>query len=113
MSFKGLLNDFCKIYTRTESVDADTGEQIFANTLVAENVPCALQYNGGSIDRFGRLIKGDNLEKIYLLPQAFAITKQDTIIEVRGTQYRVNEVIDLGGRKRYLRLNLERYKLDD
>lgn len=113
MSFKGLLNDVCKIYSRTESVDAETGEQTFTNTLLAEGVPCALQYNGGSIDRFGRLIKGDNLEKMFLLPQAVALTKQDTIIEVRGVQYRINEIVDLGGRKRFLRLNLERYKLDD
>lgn len=113
MSFESLLNDTCTIYTRTESVDADTGEQLFTNTKLAENVPCALQHSGGGLDRTARLIRGDNTDRLYLLPQAFEIKKQEHIIDVRGHTYRVREVIDMGGRKRYLRLDLERVNLDD
>ena len=113
MSFESLLNDTCTIYTRTESVDADTGEQLFTNTKLAENVPCALQHSGGGLDRTSRLIKSDNTDRLYLLPQAFEIKKQEHIIDVRGHTYRVREVIDMGGRKRYLRLDLERVNLDD
>lgn len=113
MNFEGLLNDVCNIYTRTESIDADTGEQIFTNTLVAENVRCALQHSGGGLDRTARLIRSDNTDRLYLLPPAFEIKKQDHIISVRNNNYRVREIIDMGGRKRYLRLDLERVNLDD
>lgn len=112
MSFKGLLNDTCKIYKRVGTIDAETGEQLFTDSLVADNVKCALQYNGGSIDRSSRLIKGSNYDRIYLFPRT-DISKQETIIECRSVKYRVNEIIDLGGRKRYLRLDLERIKLND
>jgi len=113
MSFEGLLNDVCNIYTRTESIDADTGEQIFTNTLVAENVRCALQHSGGGLTRTERLVKSDNTDRLYLLPLAFEIKKQEHIVTVRGNSYRVREIIDMGGRKRYLRLDLERVNLDD
>lgn len=113
MSFEGLLNDICDVYTRTLTVDADTGEQTFANTLVAQNVPCALQHSGGGLDRTARLIRSDNTDRLYLLPLAFEIKKQDHIISVRGNNYRVREIIDMGGRKRYLRLDLERVNVDD
>lgn len=112
MSFKGLLNDTCNIYSRTETIDEETGEQIFTNTLVAGNVLCALQNSSGSIDRQGRLIKSSNYDRIYLLPRT-DITKQNTIIEVRAKKYRVSEVTDLGGRKRYLRIDLELIELDE
>lgn len=113
MSFGGLLIDTCTIYQRTESVDADTGEQIFTNTKVAENVPCALQHSSGDLDRTSRLIRSDNTDRLFLFPQAFEIKKQDHIIEVREHTYRVREIIDLGGRKRFLRLDLERVDLND
>lgn len=113
MSFRSLLNDVCTIYERVESTDADTGEQLFEQRIVAENVRCALQHGGGSLDRNARLITGDNTDRLYLLPPAFEITKQSHVIEVRGNKYRVNEITDLGGRKRFLRLNLERETLDE
>lgn len=113
MSFESLLNDTCTIYTRTESIDADTGEQLFTNTKLAENVPCALQHSGGTLTRTERLIKSENTDRLYLKPLAFEIKKQEHIIDVRGHTYRVREVIDMGGRKRYLRLDLERVNLDD
>lgn len=113
MSFQGLLNDICDVYTRAESIDADTGEQTFANTLVAQNVPCALQHSGGGLDRTARLIRSDNTDRLYLMPPTFAIKKQETVVSVRGNNYRVREIIDMGGRKRYMRLDLERVNLDD
>lgn len=113
MSFKGLLNDTCTIYERVESADSDTGQQLFELNPIAQEVPCALQHGGGSLDRNARLITGDNTDRVYLLPQAFEITKQHHVIEVRGNRYRVREVTDLGGRKRYLRLNVERTALDE
>lgn len=113
MSFKGLLNDTCTIYERVASTDSDTGQQLFENQPVAENVPCALQHSGGSIDRNARLITGENTDRVYLLPQAFEISKQRHIIGVRGNKYRVREVTDLGGRKRYVRVDLERIALED
>ena len=113
MSFESLLNDTCTIYTRTESIDADTGEQLFTNTKLAENVPCALQHSGGGLTRTERLVKSDNTDRLYLLPLAFEIKKQEHIVTVRGNSYRVREIIDMGGRKRYLRLDLERVNLND
>ena len=113
MSFAGLLIDTCNIYTRVESSDSETGEQIFSKQLVAENVACALQHSGGGLDRTSRLIRSDNTDRLYLFPQAFEIKKQEHIIEVRNHTYRVREVIDMGGRKRFLRLDLERVNLDD
>lgn len=113
MSFQSLLNDTCTIYSRAEVIDSDTGEQTFTDTAVAENVPCALQHSGGGVDRQGRIITGDNMDRLYLLPQAFEITKQNHIVEVRGNKYYISEVTDLGGRKRFLRLNLTRVALDE
>ena len=107
-----MLNDTCTIYTRTASTDPDTEEQVFTLAKVAENVPCALQYSGGGLDRTSRLAKEDNADRLYLLPQAVTISKMETVVEVRGKQYRVREVIDMGGRKRYLRLDLERYSVN-
>ena len=112
MSFDALLNDTCTIYTRTVGTDAETEEQVFALTKVAEHVPCALQHAGGGLDRTSRLAKEDNSDRLYLLPQAVTISKMETVIEVRGNQYRVREIIDMGGRKRYLRLDLERYSVE-
>lgn len=112
MSFSALLNDVCTIYTRTASTDNETEEQVFSLTKTAENVPCALQHAGGGLDRTSRLGKEDNTDRLYLLPQAVTISKMETVIEVRGNQYRVREIIDMGGRKRYLRLDLERYSVN-
>lgn len=112
MSFGGLLNDTCTITARVESTDALTGEQLFTNQVLAQNVPCALQHGGGSLDRNSRLITGDNTDRLYLFPQAFEIEKGVHIFTVRGNSYRVREVIDLGGRKRYLRVDLERIQLE-
>lgn len=113
MSFQGLLNDTCTFYTRQETTDADTGEQMFELVAVATAVPCALQHSGGGWNRDDRLERGDNTDRLYLLPQSFAIKKDATIVEVRGRQYRVREITDLGGRKRYLRLNLDSEVLDE
>lgn len=113
MSFASLLNDTCNIYARTESVDEETGEQIFAQELVAENVPCAFQNGSGALDRSGRLVTGSNTDRLYLFPPDFEILKTVHIVEVRGAQFRISEVKDMGGRKRYLRLDLERVALDD
>ena len=111
MSFTSLLNDTCTIYSRVESVDAETGEQLFAWQATASNIPCALQHSGGGLDRTSRLAKEDNSDRLYLLPVA-GISKMETVVEVRGTQYRVREIIDMGGRNRYLRLDLERYSIN-
>ncbi len=112
MSFGGLLNDTCTISARVESTDEETGEQLFENQVIAEDVPCALQHGGGSLDRNARLITSENTDRLYLFPQAFEIKKHEHIITVRGSSYRVREVTDLGGRKRYLRLDLERTELE-
>lgn len=112
MSFGGLLNDTCTISTRVESADAETGEQIFTNQVIAQNVPCALQHGGGSLDRNSRLITSENTDRLYLFPQAFKIKKQEHIITVRGNSYRVREITDLGGRKLYMRLDIERIELE-
>lgn len=113
MSFGGLLNDTCTISARVESADPITGEQIFANRVIAANVPCALQHSGGNLERNARLITGDNTDRLYLFPQPFEIEKGVHVITVRGNSYRVREIIDLGGRKRYLRLDLERTQLEE
>lgn len=112
MSFFALLNDRCTISERVESTDVETGEQIFENKAVASDVPCALQHGGGTLDRNTRLITSENTDRLYLFPQTFEIKKQVHIIAVRGSSYRVREVTDLGGRKRYLRLDLERIELE-
>ena len=112
MSFAALLNDVCTIYTRTAGTDTVTEEQVFSLTKVAENVPCAMQHAGGGLDRTSRLSKEDNTDRLYLLPQAVTISKMGTVIEVRGNKYRVREIIDMGGRNRYLRLDLERYSIN-
>ena len=113
MSFPSLLNDTCNIYARVESIDDETGEQIFTQELVSENVPCAFQNGSGALDRSGRLVTGSNTERLYLFPTDFEILKTVHIVEVRGSQFRISEVKDMGGRKRYLRLDLERVALDD
>lgn len=112
MSFGGLLNDVCNIYNRVMSIDADTGEQLYTQELAAENVPCALQHSGGGLDRNIRLAKAENDDRLYLFPRT-DITKMGTVIEVRGNKYRVREIIDMGGRKRYMRLDLERYEVNE
>jgi hypothetical protein len=112
MSFGGLLNDTCTIYNRVVSVDADTGEQIYTQVIAAQNVPCALQHSGGGLDRDSRLAKEDNSDRLYMFPPTVTITKMETVIEVRGNKYRVREIIDMGGRKRYTRLDLERYSVN-
>ena len=109
MSFRSLLNDTCTIYNRVESIDEVTGEQLFTQTKVAENVPCGLQHSGGGLDRNSRLAKEDNSDRLYMLPPTVTIKKMETVIEVRGNKYRVREIIDMGGRKKYTRLDLERY----
>lgn len=108
MSFRSLLNDTCNIYNRVVSIDTETGEQLYTQEKTAENVPCALQHSGGGLDRTSRLAKEDNSDRLYLLPRT-DITKMETVIEVRGNKYRVREIIDMGGRKKYTRLDLERY----
>lgn len=108
MSFRSLLNDTCTIYNRVVSIDAETGEQLYTQEKAAENVPCALQHSGGGLDRTSRLAKEDNSDRLYLFPRT-DITKMGTVIEVRGNKYRVREIIDMGGRKKYTRLDLERY----
>ena len=108
MSFGGLLNDVCTIYNRVVSIDEETGEQLYAQTKTAENVPCALQHSGGGLDRTSRLAKEDNSDRLPTSPRA-DISKMETVVEVRGNKYRVREIIDMGGRKRYMRLDLERY----
>ena len=111
MSFNSLLNDTCTIYARTETVDDETGEQIFKRELAAENVPCAFQNGGGSVDRNGALVTGSNTDRIYLFPPDFQLEKMTHVIEVRGAQFRISEIKDMGGRKRYLRVDLERTAL--
>lgn len=108
MSFGGLLNDVCTIYNRVVSIDEETGEQLYTQTKTAENVPCALQHSGGGLDRTSRLAKEDNSDRLYMFSRA-DISKMETVVEVRGNKYRVREIIDMGGRKRYMRLDLERY----
>lgn len=112
MSFLNLLNDRCTISERVESTDEETGEQIFENKVVASDVPCALQHSGGTLDRNARLITSENTDRLYLFPQTFEIKKKVHIITVRDSSYRVREATDLGGRKRYLRLDLERIELE-
>lgn len=113
MSFHHLLNDTCTFSARVESVDEETGEQVFTQELVAENVPCAFQNGSGALDRSGRLVTGSNTDRLYLFPPDFEILKTVHVVEVRGAQFRISEVKDMGGRKRYLRLDLERVALDD
>lgn len=113
MSFLSLLNDVCTIFERVANVDADTGEQVFELRQVAENIPCALQNTSGNLDRNARLITGSNSDRLYLLPPDFEITKKSHVVEVRGVHYRITEKVDMGGRKRYLRLNLERTTLNE
>jgi len=112
MSFGGLLNDTCTIYNRVKSIDDETGEELFTQTAVAQNVPCALQHSGGGLDRTSRLAKEDNSDRLYMFPPSVTITKMETVIEVRGNKYRVREIIDMGGRNRYTRLDLERYNVN-
>lgn len=113
MSFTGLLNDTCTFYEREEDSAPETCEQLFTLQKVAENVPCALQHSSGGWNRDDRLIRGDNTDRLYLLPPSFEIKKSSTVVEVRGKQYRVREITDLGGRKRYMRLDLDTEVLDE
>lgn len=113
MSFVSLLNFKANIYSVTFAQDRATGQQQKQLTLVAENVPCAFQNSGGSVARNGRISTGTNSDRLYILPQAFEIKKHTHIIGVNGVNYNITEVIDMGGRERYLRLNLERTSLND
>ena len=111
MSFFGLLNDTCTIYNRVKSIDSETGEILFTEQVFASNVPCALQHSGGGLDRTSRLAKEDNSDRLYMFYRT-DITKMETVIEVRGEKYRVREIIDMGGRRRFTRLDLERYSVN-
>lgn len=111
MSFTSLLNDVCTIYNRVISIDEDTGEELYTEQATATNVPCALQHSGGGLDRTSRLAKEDNSDRLYMLYRT-DITKMETVIEVRGNKYRVREIIDMGGRRRFTRLDLERYSVN-
>lgn len=113
MSFHHLLNDTCTFSARVESVDEETGEQIFTRQTVAENVPCAFQNGGGGIDRNGRLITVSASDRLYLFPPNFEIKKTVHTVTVRGADYRISDIKDMGGRKRYLRLDLERTALNE
>lgn len=113
MSFLSLLNDTCTISARVEKVDEETGEQLFTRQIAAEKVPCAFQNGGGGLDRNNRLITGNNSDRIYLLPPDFEIKKTVHVVTVRGRDYRISDIKDMGGRKRYLRLDLERVALDE
>lgn len=110
MSFASLLNDTCSIFRRAESADPETGEQKFTLEKAAENVPCAFQNGGGALGE-GRLITGSNTDRIYLFPPGFQLEKMTHVIEVRGVRYRISEIKDMGGRKKYLRVDLERTAL--
>lgn len=111
MSFTSLLNDVCTIYNRVISIDEETGEELYTEQATATNVPCALQHSGGGLDRTSRLAKEDNSDRLYMLYRT-DITKMETVIEVRGNKYRVREIIDMGGRRRFTRLDLERYSVN-
>ncbi len=111
MSFFGLLNDKCTIYNRVKSIDEETGEILFTEQAVDTDVPCALQHSGGGLDRTSRLAKEDNTDRLYLLYRT-DIKKMETVIDVRGEKYRVREIIDMGGRRRFTRLDLERYSVN-
>ena len=113
MSFVSLLNDVCTIYERVLTQNETNGEQHEELVEVASDVKCAFQNGGGNIDHNSRLTTGSNSDKLFLLPQAFEIKKHVHIVEVREVQFEVSEVVDLGGRKRFLKLNLERISLDD
>lgn len=111
MSFLSLLNDTCTIYKRVKNVDEETGQLSYDLTPIYSNVKCALQHGGGTLDRTGRLAREDNTGRLYLFPIA-GISKMETVVEVRGNKYRVREIVDMGGRGRYLRLDLERYSVN-
>lgn len=111
MSFTSLLNDVCTIYNSVISIDEETGEELYTEQATATNVPCALQHSGGGLDRTSRLAKEDNSDRLYMLYRT-DITKMETVIEVRGNKYRVREIIDMGGRRRFTRLDLERYSVN-
>ena len=113
MSFLSLLNDTCTIYERVLRQNEANGEQYEELLPVAANVKCAFQNGGGNVTRESRLVVGNNSDKVFLLPQPFVIRKHTHIVEVRGVTYEVSEVQDLGGRKRFLKLNLEKVALDD
>ena len=113
MSFLSLLNDTCTLYEKVLGQNEANGEQTERLVAVASNVKCAFQNGGGNVTRESRLVTGTNSDKVFLLPLSFDIQKHTHIVEVRGVRYEVNEVHDLGGRKRYLRLDLERVALDD
>lgn len=113
MSFASLLNDTCTIFERVETTDPETGQELFELKPIAENVACGFQNGGGSLDRNGRLITATNSDTLFLFPQDFEISKQNHVVEVRGVRFRVSEIMDLGGRKKFLSLSLERTALDE
>lgn len=113
MSFRALLNDTCTISARVPSIDAETGEQVFTRKTVAQNIPCAFQNGGGALDRRGRLITGSSSARLYLFPPEFEIKKTVHTVTIRGRDYRISDLKDMGGRKRYMRLDLERTAADD
>lgn len=113
MSFLSLLNKTATFYTLTASAAAITGQQIFTETKIAEGVKCTFQHSGGGLDRNSRLAKEDKFYRLYMLPPTFAVSKMGTIVEIDGEKYRVREIIDMGGRGRYTRLDLERYGVND
>lgn len=112
MSFQGLLNDVCNILERTQMQDA-LGQQTDQLNTVAQGIKCAFQNSGGGLDRSGRIQAATNSDRLYLMPLNFEIKKHFHIVEVRGERFNITEITDLGGRKRYLRLNLERVTLND
>lgn len=111
MSFASLLNDTCTIYKRVKNVDEETEQLSYELTPIYSNVKCALQHGGGTFDRTGRLARENNTDRLYLFPIT-GISKMETVVEVRGNKYRVREIVDMGGREMYLRLDLERYSVN-
>lgn len=113
MSFGTLLNDTCDILAHVDGQDKTTGQAVSSLAPVAQGVQCAFQNSGGGMDRTGRIQTGNNTDRIYLFPLDFELKKRVHVVSVRGVNYNITEVTDLGGRKRYLRVNLERVALND
>ena len=113
MSFASLLNFKTNIYALEFAQNEETGQQQKQLTLIAENVPCAFQNSGGNLNRNGRISTANNSDRLYILPQEFEIKKHTNIFEVDGVKYNITDIIDMGGRNRYLRINLERVSLND
>lgn len=113
MSFRALCNDRCTIFERVTAQDADTGEEVETLSPVAVNVICGFQNGSDSIQRGQALQVGNNSDTLFLFPQAFEIKKHLHVVEVRGRQFEIDSVTDLGGRKKYLRLGLNLVTLED